>query len=316
MATVASGQRAANTEQTNAMSVTPFLRRLHVSIFARGNGSSTAGSALYDLWCDGLPTSPRAAFEFTESKMTIPGPSRLKLWNLSRDTRNLFTSSRLQVQVEAGWQNTTMTKIFQGDVVNVWTERSGPDLITTLNVISGSRAISEAVVSKRYAPRTAIVDVLNDICGNIEGIVLAPPSAEWSNGKQLGSRGFVYAGAAREALTSLAEEYGFSWSIVNNQLIITPDLYNLSEAFELDAAAGLINVAPIMQGPQQAYVGYRISSLYIPTVHAGKGIRVSSSVIKGVCNKPMTVHSLNASLDPGGSSWNMTIESYHWLGWA
>ena len=59
MATLASSNGVHNTEQTNAMSVTPFLRRLHVSIFARGKGSSYSGSALYDVWCDGLPTSPR-----------------------------------------------------------------------------------------------------------------------------------------------------------------------------------------------------------------------------------------------------------------
>lgn len=308
MATVASGQRAANTEQTNAMSVTPFLRRLHVSIFARGNGSSTAGSALYDLWCDGLPTSPRAAFDMQKSCMCIPGPSTLRLWNLGRDTRNLLNNVKLQVQVEAGWRNTTMTKIFQGDVLNAWTERSGPDLITTLNVLSGSRAISEAVVSKRYAPRTAVVDVLNDICGNIEGIVLAPPSAEWSNGKQLGSRGFVYAGSAREALTSLAEEYGFSWTIADNQLIITPDLYNFPDAFELDAAAGLISVNPITAGVMQMYVGVRISSLFIPTIQVGRAVRLASS-ISDRFNKPLTVYSINASLDPGGSAWNMTMEN-------
>lgn len=308
MATVASGQRAANTEQTNAMSVTPFLRRLHVSIFARGNGSSTAGSALYDLWCDGLPTSPRAAFDMQKSCMCIPGPSTLRLWNLGRDTRNLLNNAKLQVQVEAGWQNTTMTKIFQGDVLNAWTERSGPDLITTLNVLSGSRAISEAVVSKRYAPRTAIVDILSDICGNIEGVVLAPPSAEWSNGKQLGARGFVYAGSAREALTSLAEEYGFSWTIADNQLIITPDLYNFPDAFELDAAAGLISVNPITAGVMQMYVGVRISSLFIPTIQVGRAVRLASS-ISDRFNKPLTVYSINASLDPGGSAWNMTMEN-------
>lgn len=313
MATVASGQRAANTEQTNAMSVTPFLRRLHVSIFARGKGSSYSGSALYDLWCDGLPTSPRAAFDMQKSCMCIPGPSTLRLWNLGRDTRNLLNNAKLQVQVEAGWRNTTMTKIFQGDVLNAWTERSGPDLITTLTVLSGSRAISEAFVSKRYAPRTAIVDVLNDICGNIEGIVLAPPSAEWSNGKQLGSRGFVYAGSAREALTSLAEEYGFSWTIADNQLIITPDLYNFPDAFELDAAAGLISVNPITAGVMQMYVGVRISSLFIPTIQVGKAVRLASS-ISDRFNKPLTVYSINASLDPGGSAWNMTMESRFILG--
>lgn len=315
MATVASGRTATSTEQTNAMSVTPFLRRLHVSIFARGKGSSYSGSALYDLWCDGLPTSPRAAFEFIESIMTIPGPSRLALWNLSRDTRNLLTNSKLQIQVEAGWQNTTMVKIYQGDALNVWTERDGPDLITTIATVPASTALSEAAVSKRYAPRTDLISVLSDICASLEGVVLSPPSSEWSNGKQLGSRGFVYAGTAREALTSLAEEYGFSWTIVNNQLVITPDLYNAPEGFLLDAAAGLVNVSPITQGPYQAHVGYRVSSLYIPTVHVSQAVRVSSSVAEGICNEPMTIHTLNVSLDPGGSAWNMTMENYRWLGW-
>ena len=79
MATLASSNGVHNTEQTNAMSVTPFLRRLHVSIFARGKGSSYSGSALYDVWCDGLPTSPRAAFEMQKSCKCIPGPSTLRL---------------------------------------------------------------------------------------------------------------------------------------------------------------------------------------------------------------------------------------------
>lgn len=316
MATLASSQGVPNSEQTNAMGVTPFLRRLHVSVFARGAGSSYSGSALYDIWCDGLPTSPRAAFEFTESKMTIPGPSRLTLWNLSRDTRNLLNNSKLQIQVEAGWQNTTMVKIYQGDACNIWSERSGPDILTTISTTPASTALSQAVVSKRYAPRTDLVSVLSDICTALEGVVLSPPPAEWSNGKQLGSRGFTFAGTAREALTSLAEEYGFSWTIVNNQLVITPDLYNAPEGFLLDAAAGLINVSPITMGPLQAHVGYRVSSLYIPTVHVGQSIRVSSSVAEGICNEPMTIHTLNASLDPGGAAWSMTMESYRWLGWA
>ena len=308
MATLASSNGVHNTEQTNAMSVTPFLRRLHVSIFARGKGSSYSGSALYDVWCDGLPTSPRAAFEMQKSCMCIPGPSTLRLWNLSRDTRNLLADSRLQVHVEAGWQNTSMTQIFRGDVLNVWTERSGPDLITTMSVLSGSRAISEAVVSKRYAPRTDLITVLQDICSNIEGVVLSPPSADWSNGKQLGSRGFTFAGSAREALTSLSEEYGFSWSIADNQLIITPDLYNLPDAFELDAAAGLISVMPITAGVLQMYVGVRISSLFIPTVQVGNAVKLSSS-ISDKFNRPLTVYSINATLDPGGSAWNMTMEN-------
>jgi hypothetical protein len=290
----------------------PWLRRMILTLgpVAEWAGATSQGSGdVIQITSDGSRNGLRITANVNKSIMGIPMPSTFAIYNLSSKTRTAIQASLTKLTLEAGWSNTITEKVFQGSVLVCYSERQGPDIVTVITALQGVGPLIKSVISKTYAQGTSIVAVIQDIAARIPGIVLSSSGIKGVTG-QIGFGGWSFAGSAKDALTALANEYGFSWMIDNGSLYFIGDKAQFSGTLQLNGNnGGLINVSPILSGPLQMQIGVNIKALYAPGVSAGSVVNVNSSVMSKL-NGNYRIHTAAISLDCYADVWEMSLESF------
>lgn len=291
----------------------PFLRILKVTIGPleewRGN---TAGSVI-EIISDGSSTTLRASCAIHKTIMGQPSPSTISLWNLARDTRDAIKAGLTKITVEAGWQNTDMHLVFQGSIMSVMPTRSGADIITTIQALPGYGALVRSTASVTYGSGKDVRQTVIDLAKKLPGITIDERYITGLSGK-IPNGGWSFAGATREALNQLAQEYGFSWSVQNGVFQAVGDRTTLAGSlFELDGEqGGLIDISPILNGPMQIHTGVQIQSMYAPGAVPGSRIRVKSA-LKPNLSGEYRLTKVSYSLDTHSDAWTMNAESHKGL---
>lgn len=291
----------ANTTQNM---VVPWLRKIIVTV--------VAGDEIKQLISDGTPNGFKITCNISKTVMGIPNPSTITIYNLSAATRSAIQKSLSSIKIEAGWENTELHVALQGNVMSCYSERNGPDIVTKLAVLQGYNALVNSVVSQTYAEGTPVRDVVRDLGSKLPGITISEPMLKDINGT-IGAGGWSYAGQTKDALTQLAKEYGFSWTVDDESLRVVGDKAKFDGIIVLDGnEGGLINVSPILQGPTQIRTGVKIKALYVPGVQPGATVRVQSTLEEGL-DGDYRIHTSNFSLDTYSDTWTMDLESFRYM---
>lgn len=290
--------------QVQQNTIIPFLRKIVVTVGAGGD--------LLQFVSDGTPNGLKVTCNISKTVMGIPNPSTVTLYNLSSKTRNAIQKSLSQITVEAGWENTEMHAALRGNVMSCVSERNGPDIVTKLAVLQGYNATVQAVTSKTYAEGMPIKEVVKDLGSQLPGITVNETLLKDVQGT-VGYGGWSFAGQTKDALTQLANEYGFSWTIDDEALRVVGDKAKFSGVVVLDGnEGGLINVSPILNGPMQVQTGVKIKAIYVPGVVPGATVRVRSTLSEGL-DGDYRIHTSNYSLDTYSDSWTMDLESFKYM---
>jgi len=289
----------------------PYLRRIVCTIGPVSDwiGAKAGFSDTLRFESDGTPEALRVNASIQKTLMGMPDPSKIDIYNLSEATRNAMRNSLTEITLEAGWRNSELHKVFKGSVLSVQSQRSGPDIVTSVTALPGLGAIAQAAVTKTYAAGMPVRDVVRDIGEQITGIEVKAQMLKDIPGV-IGKGGWSFAGSAKDALTELANEYGFSWSVDDNLLMAVGDTAKFDGMIELDGESGaLINVAPMLQGPMQLQTGVSINAIYAPGVIPGTTVRVKST-IAGALSGDYRIHTARYNLDCYSDSWTMALESF------
>jgi hypothetical protein len=294
--------------------IVPWIRRLLVTIGPIGEWSNATNGAgdIIQILSDGTQNTLRITATINKTIMGIPSPSTICLYNLSRATRTALQTTLSKLTLSAGWNNTALSKEFQGSILACYTERQGPDLITTIIALQGVGPLIKSTVSKTYIEGAKIKDIVKDIAGSISGISLSESNIKGIDGV-IGSGGWSFSGSAKDALTALASEYGFSWTVDDGCFYFLGDAAKFSGIVVLDGDnGGLMNVSPILSGPLQMQTGVNIKAVFVPGVLPGSTVRIKSNVMSKL-NGDYRVHTQTISLDCYSDTWNMNIESFAYM---
>jgi len=295
----------ANEKSTNS----PWLRRIVVTLGPLAEWQNKPKGEIVQFKSDGTPDGLRITGQFSKTIMGMPSPSTISIYNLTEDTRNAIKGSLTKVTVEAGWSNTDLRKEFQGSVLNSFSERNGSDIVTKIICLPGYGAMVRGVSSITFSAGTPLKTAVKTLAANLPGINVSDNHINGITGK-IGNRGFSFAGSTKDALTRMAEEYGFSWSIQDGNVNVIGDSFMLKDYYELNGEdGGLISVTPILSGPMQLQTGVNINALHIPGLTAGKTIRIKSSISKKYSGD-YRIHTMKSDIDAYAESWRMSIESF------
>lgn len=290
----------------------PWLRKIKVTLGPLEEWKGSRDGEVITWESDGTLNGLRVTGTFQKTIMGIPNPSQIVLYNLARETRNGIKGSLTKITVEAGWNNTDLRVVFQGSVLNAFSERSGSDIVTKLSALPGYGAIVRGVSSFSAAPGSSVQEVVKRIARDLPGVVVSDNTLSGIQGR-IGNGGWSFAGATRDALTNLSEEYGFSWSIVDGEFTAIADKFMLQDFVELNGKnGGLISIVPSVTGPLQYETGVKIKALYIPGLTAGSSVRVVSDVNERL-NGVYRIHTMNINIDAYSESWTMDIESFNYM---
>jgi hypothetical protein len=234
---------------------------------------------------------------------TEPNTAEIKVWNLSPANRlRLEALGKIPCYIEAGYLGQTSV-IFLGDLRRAFTERDGPDLITTIESGDGEEATQTARVNVSIAPGTtnsAIFRAVLGAFGILEGnLASVPVDAQ----RQLMARGGVVSGSASQVLTRLALGIGVRWSIQSGMAQFTLGAQPIQgTAVFLSADTGLIGTPSIdSKGVLTA------KALMIPDIFPGRLLVLQSTTprLSGNYRVTKTQH----TGDTSGDDWYVEVEA-------
>lgn len=290
----------------NPNSVSPWLRAMRVTLGPKGSSSNiviSSGSA------PDLRQDMRIACNISKSHMALYQQSSVELYNLSRDTRAALINTPTSIVVEAGWENTTLTTLYAGNVTSFASERHGADIVTRLNFMSGAAALAKATISRTWQAGTPVATVLKDLASKLSDVQIDESKIKDIKGT-VGVKGWSYAGGVQTGITKLAQEYGFSWTVDDGFIKAVSDLSALNKVVMLSGTdGGLISVTPLYKTILQIPYGVRISAMFIPGVEVQSFVQISSSIDPRFNNQQYKVTTINYNLDTHSSNWGMDIES-------
>lgn len=287
----------------------PWLRRIRVEVTGLGNsvaplfGDPAIRNAVNRkvFESDGTPNNLRISAKIQKTVQSAAVASSVWIWNLSPDTRNNFQRSETEVTVYAGWDHgpyAGLHRVFYGQFLTAQHQRQGPDVVTQLFLQSGHGAANSTSVYKTWR-NEPVRNIVLDIARRMKGVAVDEKLVSGIVG-HVGERGWCAAGSASHALTRLAQQYGFHWSIqdgVFQTVSKNPD--GTGGAIGKDIKLGapyLVNASSMLSGIRQYRRGVYVTSAFNPALRPGNSVIVESSVDPG-CNGSWRVQKLEHSLD-------------------
>jgi len=266
----------------------------------------------------------RITFEADKDTKEEPNVTKIRIWNLARDTRDAMEEPDTVAALYAGYaEEDGPLLLAYGTVSEAWTYFDGPDVVTELEVLDGYAEIRDTVVSLGYGPGARASTIARDLARQMGlrlNMAADVPDRVWQNG-------YSYYGAARVALHKIVQGTGLEWSIQNGELQIIPRLGTTPrQAFVLAADSGLIGYPERMRkgarekarvkdqrsgdnkdivSAKQQIDGWRVKSLLLPTLNPGDLVKLESRTIEGW----FRIEALHHTGDWGGpGDWQTELE--------
>jgi hypothetical protein len=228
------------------------------------------------------------------------GKATVQLFGLSESNRNTVRDSRgTLLKVEAGYAQTGLGVIFQGDVRRADTERDGADWIAHITGGDGEDAMHTARVSRSFGSGATVADLVSYVAG-VMGVdpgnaVAALGGAGLDNVGTVFPMGVVLHGRALPHFTAVLRAAGLTWSVQDGTIQVVP----LGGALQRTAVL-LGEDSGLVGSPEQGKNGVvKARALLVPDLVPGQLVQITSAGTNGLF-RIMKVHNTG---DTHGTDW-------------
>lgn len=211
----------------------------------------------------------RLNFEITKSILSFPNIARITLYNANEDTLSALQERYSRIVLNAGYEG-DVRLLFKGDIRNVFQSKTGADRLTTIYSGDGEQSWQNATFNKTLSENLSVSSAIEEVLKTFSDVNIGTLQGLPDVKDKL--RGQVLSGSSKDIMDNFAEEYGFSWSIQDGEIVITPD----EEPLQGDEAI-LVNVATGMIGsPTVTEIGVDVTTLLNPRMLPNRAFKVES----------------------------------------
>jgi hypothetical protein len=255
----------------------------------------------------------RTVFEVVHDFGGFVSYGDIALYNLKEETAKKLYTINGSIELRAGYADTINT-VFKGTMINTFRERDNANTLHRILARGGSQSTSVSI-EETLGKGSTVEDAVR-ACALAMGYPVVGAEALASLGTYI--RGLSLHGDPRQYMNSLAKQFGFSYTIENDRIVVMPD-------------NGTRNVTPIivsaqtgMEGiPEITEIGCKIRMRLRPDVQIGGRIQIEAGFksfnfnglyFKGVPRSAGTgeyrIFQVKHSGDSHGDTWTTTIEGF------
>ena len=221
-------------------------------------------------------------------------PSTIRVYNLATATASTITEKGTPVMLQAGYADTSLGLLYEGQVRRGDTERHGLDRITT--VAMGSADGEKATIFSRSYTQIALPTLIRDIVGTM-GLTVHP-SISVVPQETLPAWSFTH--RCRDALDGLLTPRGIRWYVLEGKVLFgnnagTP----AAGSFTLSQSSGLIG------SPARTEDGMKAKMVLNADIELGQTIALQSIQLTG----QYTVKTILHQGDTRDGEWATGIEA-------
>lgn len=230
----------------------------------------------------------RFSFSVTRDKTEFPNTAEIKIWGLSKATRERFErQSELTCRITAGYQ-ANASQIFFGQVQDAHTIRDGADRILRVTLGEGQNEYMSKEVALSFAKGTPLTTVLTQLVtatGQGIGNAQQLSSIALASGSKVLEGAYVAHGSAVFELQVFCDSVGLDWSFQDNQFMGAP----IGKPYRADGPllspqAGLTYAMLDRRGNVEG------KALLLPDLIPGVGFRTDSDSVTGDFIANQTTH--------------------------
>jgi hypothetical protein len=272
------------------------------------------------LLLDGLD----ATFTIEKNTEAEPNKCELRVYNLTESNRRALQALKnVEIEILAGYKGLENApiplktaeistkddqfRIFKGDVVQIFSQREGPDWVTTLRTADGMTSRQESRLNqtwkKGFPYKQMIQDLLRhvkvDTVGIIKRFAGGDFDSEGADGSILNS--YTVIGSAHAEIEKHFKKLNIKGFIEDNQLIALKKGQTLgTEAVRLTPETGLLD------SPELTNDGLlKCRSLIRPEIRLGHQLKIESASFTGTYR----IEKLNYSASTFAEEWFIDIEA-------
>ena len=211
----------------------------------------------------------RVSFEVTKSVLSFPNLARISIYNPNPDTLSLLQKKFTKIVLNAGYLG-NIKLLFKGEIRNVFQAKTGPDRIVTIYAGDGERDWQNATFNKTFTENISVSSAIQEVIKTFKEVTVGVVNGLPQVADKL--RGQTLSGSSKDILDNFADEYGFTWSIQDGEVIIVP----VEEPLQGDEAV-LINAATGMVGsPTITEIGADVTTLLNPALLPNRAFKLES----------------------------------------
>lgn len=192
----------------------------------------------------------------------------INIYNLSETSRALIKAEYDNIELYAGYSDTSISLIAKGELRSVFNRRSGTEIITEINAGSGDKAIQKGKLNKTFNKKEKVTNIIKEIVSKMENTTIGRIDKDLEI--ELDKTNFTIATNAKRALDKLAKRIGFDWWIENQTFNALLSQNTFKDTYIISVETGLIG------SPRETERGVIVETLLNPNIRIGSLIRVIS----------------------------------------
>lgn len=291
-----------------------FLRRIEVEIVFSQKNDVIKEKNLYVS--TGLRDGLAISFSVSKTYAGSPNESTISILNMSPESRQKIVSNvdKVAVKLYAYYEGDERTLLASGNLLKAWPEKEGTTNKMTLTFLDGISAILIAKTNRSFPPNTKIKDVVVKLAKDMEEIKdVKVDSSKINVDGEVGSRGLSINGRTSSALDSLANQYGFTWSIQNGVFQAYRDKTKGDESSRKKYVISvkennLLKASPELGEKYMQQIGMKIEAILNAKICPGDIVDLTSTVYPQYSSEYIA-HNIDFYGDTFGPDWKMVIES-------
>lgn len=212
----------------------------------------------------------RIVFNITKSLHSFPNLAKIDLYNPNQETLSMLQTRYSELTLNAGYVG-NVRLLFKGQIRNVFQRKVGADRVVTVFAGDGEQDWQNSIFNKTLSENIAVKQVVSEIAASFSNTALGTLQGLDKPADKL--RGQVLSGSSKDIMDTLAEDYGFQWSIQDGMLVTVPNDQTLdnTEAVLINNATGMIG------SPTVTELGVSVITLLNPNLLPNAAFRVESS---------------------------------------
>jgi len=211
----------------------------------------------------------RINFEITKSILSFPNVARVTLYNPNENTLSALQEKYTRIVLNAGYEG-DLRLLFKGEVRNAFQTKKGRDRVTTVYSGDGEQSWQNASFNKTFSEKLSVSSAIQEVLKTFSNVNIG--TLEGLPEVKDKMRGQTLSGSSKDIMDNFADEYGFTWSIQDGEIIVTPDEEPLQgdEAILVNAATGMIGSPTITE------IGVDVVTLLNPRMIPNRAFKVES----------------------------------------
>jgi hypothetical protein len=248
-----------------------------------GDGTTGDGFEVTNLQCSFDVSKSSSAKDKTNS-------ANIEITNLSEEKRKFLEEDFIGAVFSAGYHDTTVKRLFSGQVTKATSRKSGTDIITQIQMGAEYTDLNHKTLSKFVAPGKTYKDVIEELRKELPGVSRAVYNGLNINNPILD--GYPLSGTARQMLDEISESQQIEYHI-DDGILYANDMSgtstdNFNTAFVISKDTGLIELPYAITGDTRRGKadpvkkgGIQMKILLNPEIVCGSIIKLEDDVFAG-----------------------------------